>query len=371
MSKVITVWHRRIEMSGIPEKIGARFSSGTEMRPFRRFFPLIWAFFCLPARLVAVGDVLLDPFDDGSRFDAADPSDVDWYEVSGVSTISVVNDSAGIGSGNAMEVVTSGSAKVLGSFPPVHLSEIGQSLRLSLDFRLVSVVSVDEWLRFGLYDSGGTAFTGDNAGTEGDDDGYMVRLSTGIGSDDLSIVGDPGDLHGDTTSSILGGNGTDFLGRDSTFGAINDTGSHHLEMCITRWSADSVIVSATVDGKTLAGVDPDDNNADGQVYVTYDEIAFSWQGGGDYIVDNILLETHTPGAGIVPITVAAFSNIVRVSVQSQPGLSYELESSRDPATESWNGVGYIVTGNGGVQYMYDPSGTDTGAAYRIRGSEKP
>lgn len=119
--------------------------------------------------------VVFDGFDDGNR--ANTPNGINWFTHSHPNTalgLSVVDDSAGLGSGNALKVdtMTTGQS-IMGVFDsPISLPEtIGSKLTLRFEMRnQYSGGGVPGTVRFGLYDANETAFPifGGFGGADGD-----------------------------------------------------------------------------------------------------------------------------------------------------------------------------------------------------------
>jgi len=81
-----------------------------------------------------------DPFSDGSwnNTSTGDALGAVWYAGS-AGTLSIANDAAGIGSGNALRLAGSATGqKCLAQFHPTTLTEPGDWVRLSFDFRFES-----------------------------------------------------------------------------------------------------------------------------------------------------------------------------------------------------------------------------------------
>jgi hypothetical protein len=173
-----------------------------------------------------------DSFDVGSKTtddDGDDPLDLGWYTSAGA--ISVVDDAAGIGSGNALAYAPGGTWRYMAApFPGAILQE-GQSIEVTCDVRFETAPPDQE---YGLRLSVASI---DNAS-------YNMRLSYGGATGSWLVYLPREDISGDGT----------FLKRDSLMPGINDTASHRLTFRASR-HADSVTITAGLDGNTYSFID--------------------------------------------------------------------------------------------------------------------
>lgn len=178
-------------------------------------------------------------------------------------------------------VGTLGSTFVLGS-------NVGDSVQLSFDFRFTGSFGADfedNALRFGLYNSNGTAIVdgyNDGGGTTDNNDqgyyGFIANLSTGdydVALEDATTGVNP--------SSIGGGSDTNApLGQAAGF--INDTASHSVLLSIAR-AASGVDITLSVDGSTIvSGNDPTG------LVTSFDEIMLNLADGSDAVFNNFSVE---------------------------------------------------------------------------------
>lgn len=128
-----------------------------------------------------------DPFSDGSWNNTAsgDGLGAVWFAGS-AGTLSITSDTSGIGSGNALRLAGSATGqKFLAQFHPTTLSDPGDWVRLSLDFRFVTAPPVSGWagLRVGLYNTYLTRTTADGASPNRNNDrgygGFITMPITG------------------------------------------------------------------------------------------------------------------------------------------------------------------------------------------------
>ena len=125
--------------------------------------------YCLPflwlatAAFAAHGSSIIvsDPFTDGSRTNATggDPLGLVYYlGQTTATTLTVTNDNAGLGSGNALLMTPVGDfQKYLAYIGPVILTNLGDSVTVSFDLRFTSPpTNINAGFRCGLYNSNGT-----------------------------------------------------------------------------------------------------------------------------------------------------------------------------------------------------------------------
>ena len=182
-----------------------------------------------------------DEFTDAGRTNGTDSQDITWYYLGAPFSLGVVDDTAGIGSGNALQVYPSGTFQGMqGNTPWVHLAD-GDTLTLAFDWRFATANGLNEGskLRFGLHYSGGTVATGDNIyGIYNNDPGYYSASNPGlVSATGTSILREPA---GD---GILSGSGNTVLG---TPGASISAGTtkHSAKMIVSR-SGTSIVISTS------------------------------------------------------------------------------------------------------------------------------
>lgn len=163
--------------------------------------------------------------------DANDPNDTAWSSISGGMTLSVAANAA-IGSGSALNVVSSGTFRnVLTSFADVDL-KVGEKIVASFDATLLTVENNSAGFRFGFYDNASTAVA---------NEGYFVQVGTGT-SAGLATLVDPA-----SGGSFLGGSGNQVLVTDGVFN-LDESDAHYYEWIITRTGEDSALLELYIDG---------------------------------------------------------------------------------------------------------------------------
>ncbi|MEM1184233.1 MAG: GC-type dockerin domain-anchored protein [Planctomycetota bacterium] len=237
-----------------------------------------------------------------------------WYKATGNSSleVDVEDDSAGIGTGNAMSLltITTSSRKMAAAIEEVTLENPGDEVRFAFDMRVNGFVTPsDRDFRFGMQFDNGTPQSSDNSDDSDDDSGYFISLDTGPSS--TSTAASSGDL----ANGLMGGTAR-ALGStvDDPFGAIEDDSPRRLEMRLRRELRDEpgpdvVIVEYYRDG-VLVSTGVDDGN-DGNDPVppspadplqpltyTFNQIALGTHSGlgpFDYFVDNIEVTSFVAG----------------------------------------------------------------------------
>jgi hypothetical protein len=207
--------------------------SATSLSIFRfsASFGLLIAF----ASTTSATTVVEDPFSDGSLVGGGDPGGVDWYAGSSA-TVGIVDDGAGIGSGNALQLISTGTfSRATAAFPnPVALTDTGTLLSVSLKVRMTRFSTANGGgIRFGLHDNNGSpvnASTVGNGWTSNTEswDGYYFR--GGVGGDAGMRIFRDLDNSG---NSALGGSGDVTVGNGTAW-TINDNSVHTVRIEIER-----------------------------------------------------------------------------------------------------------------------------------------
>jgi hypothetical protein len=85
----------------------------------------------------------------------------------------------------------------------------------------------------------------------------------------------------------------------------------------------------------------------------------------DNIVDNFLLGPNGV-AGPIHTDDITIDDVAVLQYTSEVGRLYNLEFTTDLISSSvWQRAGANIVGDGGVQFLYDPAGSDTNKAYRV------
>jgi hypothetical protein len=319
--------------------------------------------------------LLYDPFEDGDRTNGDDPLDTDWYRVTDTSDqnflLAVTNDSAGTGSGNALNVEMGEiDSRFVGGFPEVTLADPGDFLQLTVTFRPTFVVLGNtEKFRLAILTSGGNPIGADtgSSSSAAHYSGYMLRMSTGGSNpDDLSVT--QSNQH--FPQSFLGGSGTnlDFMVRNANAVVVDESDIYSLTYTLTRSSATQIAARVVLNDAVLDGSDPgtDSDAHDWKFNDTFDAIGWGCNGGDGvwFIADDIRVESNV---GLVDVV--AHEDVVVEAIESvfdtQPGVAYGLEEAADLVGGEWTPTGYRVKGDGAPMRVYDPEATQPNTTYRL------
>jgi hypothetical protein len=257
------------------------------------------------ARASVITNVATDGFGDGDRDNngtaevaATDPTDVGlpWYYAgSGTSSaiLQSVDDSAGIGNGNALQLFNSpgqNNRPIAGHLPSTVSLNDGDSVVLRFDMRLANTPAVvDRTFRFGLYNDGGDYVAGDRGSTDttyNTDVGYLARVDLGADVSNSTTM----DITRDDTNAatILGSTATTLspaMQSTNTANQLVDNNKHHFEMTITR-NGTGFNLSLQEDANTLlTGTDA----SPGVVGFNFNSVMFTARSNAltDYRFDNI------------------------------------------------------------------------------------
>jgi hypothetical protein len=275
-------------------------------------------FASIPLNRASASQVMFDGFGDGdhnnngldSGATATDATDVGvpWYLASGTSAVNftAIDDSSGIGSGNALQLFNTGSNNrpTAGRFTPQSLND-GDSLILRLDMRVLSVknttgtdITGSRAIRFGLYyDKSSATWTSGDKGssdtTYNDDDGYDVTVDARADVTDTTTM----DARKDADDAQILQAAAAGIGASSTNTAdqLVDTNKHHFELTLTR-SGSNLLVSLQQDSNpTISGTDTSPISGN----FTFNEVAIGVRSSAamDTRWDNIEVD-YVPGAPV-------------------------------------------------------------------------
>jgi len=127
-------------------------------------------------------NILVDDFEDGVLSGGGNVAGGEWFVSKSAAALSVVDDSAALGSGLALLGDVGdppASLNVIATtFDPVDLSQTGDFVRVTFDFRFDGEPSIEPAFTpgFGLFDTNGTP--GPGADVTDDDAGYSATIST-------------------------------------------------------------------------------------------------------------------------------------------------------------------------------------------------
>lgn len=236
-----------------------------------------------------------EDFDGGATGDA-----ISTFRARGNSntSLTVVDDSAGIGSGNALQFEPGRTTNtyMTGSFTEVDLAAEGDFIEFKFDIRLLSNVTSTQDFNFGLWNDGGTPVTADlqgNTGTTDDDFGYTFRVDTGAAVSETARVS--AEFAGDTLHS----GSVDYIDNGSLPAAALTTTPIEYSILMTRTAAGFLDIELSVDGVS-SGVD---HVTDGTETLTTVFNQFSFGSNGteiDFLIDNLSLSSNVIATGQIP-----------------------------------------------------------------------
>jgi hypothetical protein len=265
--------------------------------------------------------IFSDGFGDGDRdnngLDAGaavtDPTDVGipWLLTDGTSAVNfkAIDDSAGIGSGNALQLNNTGSNNrpSVGHFTQVTLGD-GERLILRFDARLVSSTPAtsDRSIRFGLYrdtnSDDGTVDHGSTGTLSVDDVGYNARVDDGADVSNATYM----DVTRDDTptgTSIIQATATGLsISSSNTADRLADALKHHFELTLIR-SGTSMLISLQQDSNpAISGTDTTPPGS-----FVFDEVALGVRSNAamDMRFDNIQVEYIPEPASLCLLAIAA------------------------------------------------------------------
>jgi len=245
------------------------------------------------------GDRDNNGLDSGAVVTNASDVGIPWLLTDGTSAINfkVVDDSAGLGNDNALQLNNTGSNNrpTLGHFSPVTMVD-GDRLILRFDARNLSTlnatggaITADRVMRWGLYHDtagdDGTVDHGSASSVSVDDVGYNVRVDGGADASNSTSMDVTRDDSA-TGTNILQATTTG-LGIASSNNAdqFNDTSKHHFELTIQRFGS-SMIVTLQNNSTTISGTDASPPG------FVYDEVALGVRSNAamDLRIDNLQVE---------------------------------------------------------------------------------
>jgi|GEM_PF-6881786 len=166
-----------------------------------------------------------------------------WPTTGAPGTTGIIDDSGpgGIGSTGALYVDTSGFGGVAGvfdivgpSYDQVDMLLPGDAMELRFLFRVPSIASGTNNLRFGILNNGGTQNTADNQGTTATDTigfGARIDVAPAAGSGSIAFLYDENVTGG---GNMLGGTGLGIFGGAGGQPFIADTNAHEAVFRMTR-----------------------------------------------------------------------------------------------------------------------------------------
>lgn len=234
--------------------------------------------------------LLQDPLTDGSRSGGSDPTGGIWYanQVQPPTPyVSVVDDSSGIGSGNAIRNTAGGGALLATYFGMEGPSgstavtlQAGESISLEFDVRFAATPT-DKWggLRFGLQNSHGTRQSAD--GTRTNDEGYSVVMN----------VGNSGTSGGNNVMTYVNGGSSSYVSPAFSVPAALGTSAHSVLMTVHALNVSTIQFSLSLDGTPLM-TQVTQTGANPRLF-SFDEVYIGTGGiSQTYLLDNVKVTYH-------------------------------------------------------------------------------
>jgi hypothetical protein len=245
---------------------------------------------------VVVGDLLVDGFTDGGRTNGSDTLDSAWWTIyppggGTAPTLSVVDDSTGIGAGNALFVdnvtnsAQSAAKLIVSAFPRATLTNVGDQLTISFQVRFANIAAshAQNFFRFGPYDSHLMPFTADNQYNSPGHDGYLASVNFGASTAIPALLkesGAEGNINSGSDVTTVGSFGTNALSM------ITGVSKYTATLTLTRTST-----AVTVRLRLLnaaGGTMLDQTVTDSTPQTTFNELIITTsQSEADYLLDNV------------------------------------------------------------------------------------
>lgn len=233
----------------------------------------------------------------------ADTLDVAWYSHNATRTVA---DDTGLASGNELFVSGPNGMLTVGTLYGANSQASAASLTLStgetavlaFDIRLIATTASN--LRFGLYNSRGTAITADNntnnfasgTSTVDNDTGFWALVPVNNAAANAELNRDNG------TDSVLGGTGQSRFALVAGAGNVANTTAVHFEFRVTRTSDTEALVQVVKDGVTVLSATS--TGVPNTGYFTFDEIAIqSGNAANDFYLDNVTLVPEPASLGLL------------------------------------------------------------------------
>ena len=238
------------------------------------------------------------PFTAGPLVGGTDASGINWYDRSANTDISVVNDTAGIGAGNALSMFRTATGMtnrgIVGTLSqPLTLAAPGDTITLSFSFRFISTggstspADAVGGFTFGLYNSNGTVVTANNASTSDNDSGFRGEFGSGA-EEAVAIFKEINSGAGGLGTGIDGGTVTVI---NPVNVQVNDFLPHTGSITLTYNSPTDLAIALMYDGAAVG------SGTSSVPFLTFDEIVFSQGGGNGFNLDNVVVESNIPEPG--------------------------------------------------------------------------
>ena len=245
-----------------------------------------------------------DPFTDGDLVAGADNSGIAWYDRSVNSGISIINDSAGINSGNALRFARTGAEMnnrgIVGALnQTITLANPGDYITLSFSFRFISTAgstspnNANSGLTFGFYNSNGTVVS--NNDTVDSDNDFGFRGEFGSGANSAVAIFKETNVPGSAGGLGTGSDGGAVTVNSPVTVAVNDFTTHTGSITLTYNSPTDLNIALMYDGGAVG------NGTSSVPFLTFDEIVFSQGGSNGFVLDNVEVTSNIPEPGMASL----------------------------------------------------------------------
>jgi len=259
--------------------------------------------------------VLNDTFTDGDRTDGTDAQDTAWFSVC-VPIVSVGTDTT-LTNGNTLSLTTASTStsifrRLVGEFTTQSLTNVGDKITLSLDFRMASLGTTgntNRGFKVGLFNTNGSSMTADGTSSAeptsstpnatSNDTGYFVGIGTGT-TGTTALMREDG-----IGATFMAGTDIAYLTSSTgTSPQIQDLLAHSLTFTITKDSETTLQIDFNLDGGDI-----DLTSTGGSTLITsFNEVGFStgsYQTG--FVIDNVNVEFIPEPATIALLSLGFFA----------------------------------------------------------------
>lgn len=197
--------------------------------------------------------IISDSFDDGGRTNGTDANDAAWYYTAPTSAGIVTGGTSVVNGNNSLAYTSGGNFRgVEANFADTTLASFGAAdsgIRFTFDFKLNSTNANTNGFRFGIFNSLGTPFNGDdqttganNADTR-NDEGFISRTAIGGTAATMNIGEDRSQANGSGSGPF----GSDFTIANGTNFSLNSTTQVYSGLYeIVRDSATTIQITASI-----------------------------------------------------------------------------------------------------------------------------
>lgn len=263
---------------------------------------MLVAFMPLAAKATVV---LNDTFTDGGRTNGADAQDTAWFATEKASTVTIaVGTDSVLSGGNAQSLTTTSTSttifrRLAGEFSSQTLTNVGDWISLSVDFRLTSLGTggnTSRAFKVGLLNNNGSSLTADLTNSAeptsstptplSNDFGYFVGIGSGT-TGTTALAQEVG-----TGATFLAGTDLNYLTPTAGLSPqIRDLLAHSLVLTITKDTATTLKIDFNLDGGAI-----DLTSGGGStLYTTFNEVGLSTGANATgFVIDNVVVTIPEP-----------------------------------------------------------------------------